>query len=150
MIDCNHPPSCLHPNIPGIFFASLSKILVITFKLCLTEPPPRCLGGSQDVNESSVTSNPCYIQVLSASPTYFGQNLYNEDLLHFFRNFLIFWCNSSKSGKVFVLQKKIIRIMDGAPTRTSCRSLFRHLEILLVLFIYIYIYIYLIKQIHSQ
>ena len=32
--------------------------------------------------------------------------------------------NSSNSGKIFTLQKKIIRIMAGAQPRTSCRSLF--------------------------
>ena len=38
--------------------------------------------------------------------------------------------NSSYSGKNFTLQKKIIRIMAGAQPRTSCRSLFKQLEIL--------------------
>jgi hypothetical protein len=34
--------------------------------------------------------------------------------------------NSSNSGKIFALQKKIvIRIMAGAEPRTSCRSLFK-------------------------
>jgi len=44
----------------------------------------------------------------------------------------IFWVNSSNSGKIFTLQKKIIRIMAGAQPRTSCRSLFKQLEILSV------------------
>jgi len=43
---------------------------------------------------------------------------------------LIFWGNSSNSGKIFTLQKKIIRIMADAQPRTSCRSLFTKLEIL--------------------
>jgi hypothetical protein len=38
--------------------------------------------------------------------------------------------NSSNSGKIFTLQKKIIRIMADAQPRTSCRSLFTKLEIL--------------------
>jgi hypothetical protein len=38
--------------------------------------------------------------------------------------------NSSNIGKIFTLQKKIIRIMAGAQLRTSCRSLFIQLEIL--------------------
>jgi hypothetical protein len=38
--------------------------------------------------------------------------------------------NSSNSGKVFTLQKKIFRIMVDAQPRTSCRSLFKKLEIL--------------------
>ena len=44
---------------------------------------------------------------------------------------IIFWHNSSSSAKIFTLQKKIIRILAGAPSRTSCRSLFlKKLEIL--------------------
>jgi hypothetical protein len=41
---------------------------------------------------------------------------------------IIFWGNSSNSGKIFTLQKKIDRIMVGAQLRTSCRSLFKQLE----------------------
>jgi IS1 family transposase len=41
-----------------------------------------------------------------------------------------FWGNSSKSGNIFTLQKKIIIIMVGARPRTPCRSLFKKLEIL--------------------
>jgi hypothetical protein len=33
--------------------------------------------------------------------------------------------NSSNSGKIFTLQKKIIRIMAGAQNRTSYRNLFK-------------------------
>jgi len=43
---------------------------------------------------------------------------------------IIFWGNSSNSGKIFTLQEQIIRLMAGAPTRTSCRSLFKQLEML--------------------
>jgi len=45
--------------------------------------------------------------------------------------------NSSNSGKFFTLQKKIVRIMDGAQPRTSCISLFKELYILLLPFQYI-------------
>jgi hypothetical protein len=38
--------------------------------------------------------------------------------------------DSSNSGKAFTLQKKIVRFMVGAQPRTSCRSLFKQLEIL--------------------
>jgi hypothetical protein len=37
---------------------------------------------------------------------------------------IISWGNSSNSGKIFTLQKKIIRIVVGARPRTQCRSLF--------------------------
>jgi len=39
----------------------------------------------------------------------------------------IFWGNSSNSGKIFTLQTKIIKIMDGAQPRPSCISLFKQL-----------------------
>ena len=38
--------------------------------------------------------------------------------------------NYSNSGKIFILQNQIVRIMAGAYRRTSCRSLFKKLEIL--------------------
>jgi len=43
---------------------------------------------------------------------------------------IIFWGNSSNNGKIFTLQKKIIRMMAGAQSRTSCSSLFKQLQIL--------------------
>jgi len=51
---------------------------------------------------------------------------------------IIFWGNSSNSKKIFTLQKRIIRIMVGAHPRTSCRQLFKKLEILTVPSQYIY------------
>ena len=45
---------------------------------------------------------------------------------------IIFWGTYSNSRKIFTLQKKIVRIMAGAQPRTSCRSLFKQLEILTV------------------
>ena len=39
--------------------------------------------------------------------------------------------NSSNSGKIFTLQKQIVRRLAGAQPRTSCRSLFKQVEILL-------------------
>ena len=44
---------------------------------------------------------------------------------------IIFWGNSSNSGKIFTVHKKIVRIMVGAQPRTSCRGLLKHLEIYL-------------------
>jgi hypothetical protein len=43
---------------------------------------------------------------------------------------LPFWGNSPHAIKIFRLQKRIIRIMMGCTTRTSCRNLFSSLEIL--------------------
>ena len=42
----------------------------------------------------------------------------------------VFWGNSVESIKVFQQQKRIIRIMTGSSPRTSCRGLFKELEIL--------------------
>jgi hypothetical protein len=42
---------------------------------------------------------------------------------------IIFWVISSSSAKIFTL-RKIIRILAGAQLRTSCRNLFKKLEIL--------------------
>ena len=50
----------------------------------------------------------------------------------------IFWGNSSYSRKIFTLQKKIIIIMMGAHPRTSCRKLFKKLEISAIPSQYIY------------
>ena len=43
---------------------------------------------------------------------------------------IVFEDNSSNSGKIFTLRKKIVRIMVGVQPRTSCRSLLKQLEIL--------------------
>jgi hypothetical protein len=43
---------------------------------------------------------------------------------------IIFWGNSSNSRKIGTFQKKIVRIMAGAQPRSSCRSLFKQLEVL--------------------
>jgi hypothetical protein len=67
--------------------------------------------------------------------------IYNNDTLKsiFFAYFhsiasygIIFWGNSSKIKKMFTLRKIIIRIMVGAHPTTSCRRLFKKLEILTV------------------
>jgi hypothetical protein len=51
---------------------------------------------------------------------------------------IILWRNSSYSRKISTLQKRIIGIMMGAQNRTSCRKLFKKLEILTVPSQYIY------------
>ena len=92
LMDCNNLPSCLNPNFPVFFFASLSKcwcLLPHPVLFYCNPPPSSFLGSNQDVNASSVTSNPCYIPVFSPSPTNSRQYLCNGDLLHFSRNF--FW-----------------------------------------------------------
>ena len=43
---------------------------------------------------------------------------------------IAFWGNSTESGKVFKLQKRVIRLMTGNKVRTSCRLLFPRLGIM--------------------
>lgn len=43
---------------------------------------------------------------------------------------IIFWGNSTESKKIFLVQKRIIRIMTGSKTRASCKSLYQSLGIL--------------------
>jgi hypothetical protein len=43
---------------------------------------------------------------------------------------IIFWGNSYYSNKIFILQKKIIRIITNTKSRNSCRELFKTLEII--------------------
>jgi hypothetical protein len=43
---------------------------------------------------------------------------------------IIFWGKSSHSTKIFIIQKKIIRIIAGCRSRGSCRDIFKNLKIL--------------------
>ena len=43
---------------------------------------------------------------------------------------IIFWGNSIHVHQVFKLQKRVVRLMSGVGLRSSCRSLFRKLNIL--------------------
>jgi hypothetical protein len=43
---------------------------------------------------------------------------------------VILWGNSTDSKRVFIIQKKIIRIMAGVRRRVSCRELFKKFNIL--------------------
>jgi hypothetical protein len=63
----------------------------------------------------------------------------NLDILHmvyvaYFHSMLqygiIFWWNSTHVHQVFKLQKRVVRLMFGAGPRSSCRQLFRKLNIL--------------------
>jgi hypothetical protein len=79
----------------------------------------------------------------------------NTDVLKivYFSNFhsvieygIIFWGNSSNIGYVFLLQKRVIRIMVGASSRCSCSSLFRKLDILTLPCLYIYSLMFVLKN----
>jgi hypothetical protein len=43
---------------------------------------------------------------------------------------IIFWWNSTDADQVFILQRRIIRITAGVGPRSSCRGLFKKLDIL--------------------
>jgi len=51
--------------------------------------------------------------------------------IHTIRNYgVVFWVNSSYAKKVFILQKKIIRIITNPRPRDSCREIFRNMWIM--------------------
>jgi hypothetical protein len=45
---------------------------------------------------------------------------------------IIFWDNSLHSSKIFRIQRKVIRIMEGCGNRVLCRNLFKKLQTLLL------------------
>jgi len=51
---------------------------------------------------------------------------------------IIFWGNSSSATKIFLLQKKIIRIITNARLRDSCRETFNNMQIMMLYSQYIY------------
>jgi hypothetical protein len=62
---------------------------------------------------------------------------------------IIFWGCSSHAKEVFILQKKIIRIMMNAKPRDSCMDIFKKLEIMMLFSQYIYsLLLYIINNKH--
>jgi hypothetical protein len=60
---------------------------------------------------------------------------------------ILFWGISSNSDKLFKLQKRVVRIMTGHGNRTSCKDLFKKLEILPLRSLYIFsILLFVIKN----
>ena len=51
---------------------------------------------------------------------------------------IMFWGVDSKSITLFRLQKKVIRLITGAPKCTSCRPIFKRFKILTLTSLYIY------------
>ena len=66
----------------------------------------------------------------SISVTLTLSNKFTMHLPFYYKYWVIFGGKCFNSGKIFTLQKKIGRITAGAQPRTSCRSLFKQLEIL--------------------
>jgi hypothetical protein len=62
---------------------------------------------------------------------------------------IIFWGNQSYSGKIFKIQKRVIRIITNSRMKDSCRELFQRLEILPLYSQYIFsLSIFVIKTKH--
>jgi hypothetical protein len=51
---------------------------------------------------------------------------------------IIFWGSSSYANNIFMLQKKIIRIITNTRPRNSCREVFKSMEIMMLYSQYIY------------
>jgi hypothetical protein len=58
---------------------------------------------------------------------------------------ILFWGGDSQSTKVFKIQKKVVRLIRNVNRKTSCRELFRTLNILPVPCVYIMDTVYYIK-----
>jgi len=58
---------------------------------------------------------------------------------------ILFWGDDSQSTKVFKLQKKVVRLICNIKRKTSCRELFKTLNILPVPCVYIMEMVYYIK-----
>jgi hypothetical protein len=58
---------------------------------------------------------------------------------------VLFWGGDSQSAEVFKLQKKVVRLICNVKRKTSCRELFRTLNILPVPCVYIMEMVYYIK-----
>jgi len=62
---------------------------------------------------------------------------------------IIFWGNQTHSGKIFRIQKRVIRIITNSRARNSCRELFKKLEILSLYSQYIFsLSVFVIKNKH--
>jgi Reverse transcriptase (RNA-dependent DNA polymerase) len=71
--------------------------------------------------------------------------LYHAQVASRLRYGICLWGNSSMIGEVFILQKRILRIIAGVPTTYSCRDIFAKFNILTLHSLYVYelcIYIY--------
>lgn len=63
-----------------------------------------------------------------------GCNVLRQVYFAYFQSLLsygvMFWGNSSESNRVFLLQKKVVRLISGAGPRDSCKHHFQQLQIL--------------------
>lgn len=66
------------------------------------------------------------------------KNMYFAYVYSVLKYGILFWGNSPPCNKLFIMQKRIIRIMLGLPWRSSCKPAFKKLQILPLPCIYIY------------
>ena len=64
--------------------------------------------------------------------------IYFAHMLSITRYGIIYWGSSSYASKVFILQKKIIKIITNTRPRDSCREVFKCMEIMTLYSQYIY------------
>ena len=64
--------------------------------------------------------------------------IYFTHMLSITRYGIIYWDSSSYASKVFILQKKIIKIITNTRPRESCREVFKSMEIMMLYSQYIY------------
>jgi hypothetical protein len=64
--------------------------------------------------------------------------IYFAQILSIISYGIIFWGSSSHANNVFMLQKKIIRIITNTRPRDSCRGVFKSMEIMTLYSQYIY------------
>ena len=67
------------------------------------------------------------IHILNQDTLHMVYNLYFHSILQYG---IIFWGNSTRVHTVFRLQKRVVRVMSKVGPRSSCRNLFRKLNIL--------------------
>lgn len=66
------------------------------------------------------------------------QILYHANFESIMRYGILFWGSGSDSEKIFIAQKRVIRVMFGMNFRQSCRRVFRSKKILTVFALYLY------------
>jgi hypothetical protein len=66
------------------------------------------------------------------------KSVYFACFLSIMKHGITFWENSPNSKKIFILQKKTVRLMAYVKPRNSCRSIFKKSEILALPYLHIF------------
>jgi hypothetical protein len=70
--------------------------------------------------------------------SYILRNIYFAKFQSLVSYGLIFWGGEGESNKVLKIQKRILHLMKGVNSRTSCRRIFKELEFLTVTSFYVF------------